>query len=220
MKKHILDIAPYLADHFIDVEYLPANKPCINEKDRPRIGKYFDYLGLLHDSSIIDARLTSQRFVLQLNDFTTHAFADALVTKKGLDVDDSKRIFRIDLEFENANTSYNIVDEDGFIEEIKPVSIDEYLYEDIISFTDEIIEIALVVWAKGQKGKQGKQILILISAKNVLLMEHQKIDWANIFGNEYDRYYDLFTTELLKRTYLSDQSLCENLIDKIDETVG
>jgi hypothetical protein len=215
MKTNIVDIAPQLAYHFIDDAETIDNSEIL-KLNKDRIGKYYEYLGLLHDSWILKTTLTPQNFLLNLNNFTTHVFADALIAKKKLKVEDDKLVFKVDLDFEIESITFNTVDDDGFITTIKPVNADEYLCEDIISIQDELIEIGLIVWVSSCGSKPGQSILILIKANSISLIEHQAKDWEAVFGKEFDKYYNRFKAELLKGTFLSDQSRCEKLIDEID----
>jgi hypothetical protein len=81
--------------------------------------------------------------------------------------------FPIQVDFETTNLTFNTVDEDGNIQRIEPTTIDEYLYEQIISIDNEKIEIGLVVWKNGIKKKPGQHILILMTVKNIILTELQ-----------------------------------------------
>ncbi|WP_374949049.1 hypothetical protein [Mucilaginibacter sp.] len=220
MQSNILDIAPSLAEYFTDVEPRGDFNSVNLSESTDTISQYRPYFGLLHDSRILESIISPDQFFLQLNDFTTHVFADALVNRKRLAINDDKLVFRIDLNFKIVNLSFNTVDEEGFIKQIKPLNIDEYLYEDVISIIDGITKVGLVVWSKGKGNNSGRYILLLINAKSISVSEHQENDWQAVFSNSYDLYYNRFKTELKKGTYLSDQSLCEKLIDEIDENIG
>ncbi|MDB5288075.1 MAG: hypothetical protein JWR05_3024 [Mucilaginibacter sp.] len=94
------------------------------------------------------------------------------------------------------------------------------MYEEIILISDELIKVGLVVWSKRKGYKPGQHILILVNGKNVIFTEHQNEDWVKVFGNSFDLYYNYFKAELLSGRYLSDQLLCEKLIDEIDGNAG
>jgi hypothetical protein len=220
MKKNILDVAPQLATHFIDIEDFSEIRSNVFEVSESEIGKYCQCLGLLHDSWILETEITADNFILTLNDYTTYVFASALIARKGLKIRESKLVFKININFNIQALTFNTVDDNGLLSVIKPVKIHEYLYEEIISITDGVIKIGLVVWVKGYGRKPGRTILILIDAKNVSLVRYQNKDWQSVFDNSYDTYYDRFKAELLKGRYLSDQSICEKLIDEIDINVG
>ncbi|MEO7213801.1 hypothetical protein [Mucilaginibacter sp.] len=219
MRQSILDVAPQLAEYFIDVEFDPISVTANKKIDDNRLGKYRLYLGLLHDSWILKTTINPDRFFLRLNDFTTHVFADALVEKKGLKIQEAKLVFKIDIDFQISDITFNKVDDDGYIYHIKAVTIDEYLYEEIISVSPEVMQVALVAWANGNGRKQGSKILILMEVKSIVLTEYLDSDWDYIFGKDYDKYYKRFKLELLNGTYLSDQSICGKLIDEIDRDI-
>ncbi len=219
MKRKIQDIAPLLADHFVDMEddaktYEENNK--LVADNAQRLGLYHKYLGLLHDSWFIKTNITADKFSITLNDFTTHVFSDVIVDKKKLKIDHDKLVFPIQLDFEIKNLTFNTVDDDGNIQSIAPTTINEYLYEQVISIDNDKIEIGLVVWKDETDDKSGQHILILMSAKNITLTELQENAWTEIFGNAYDNYYKYFKTQLDTGRYLSDQSSCYELFDEYE----
>ena len=218
MKNRIQNIAPLLADYFVDFEPNSETKEKYSKlvmDNSQRLGLYFKYLTFLHDSWFIETKLTEKLFTIKLNDFTTHVFADALIRKKSLDITHDKLIFPIHIVFEIIDLSFNTVNDDGIIKEIERTDIHEYLYEQILSIEDDKIDLGLVVW-KNIKNKPGKQILILMSVKNINMTEFQDKAWSNLFGNKFDDYYEYFKLQLETGRYLSDQSLCEELIDEYD----
>jgi len=219
MTRNIQDIAPLLADHFVDIESdartLEDNNKLVADNAK-RLGLYHKYLGLLHDSWFIDTNITADKFSITLNDFTTHVFSDVIVDKKNLNIDHHKLVFPIQLDFETTNLTFNTVDEKGNIQSIEPTTINEYLYEQIISIDNDKIEIGLVVWKNGIKKKPGQHILILMSVKNITLTELQDNAWTEIFGNAYDNYYQYFKMQLGTGRYLSDQPNCYKLYDEYE----
>jgi hypothetical protein len=220
MIKNILNVAPLLADHFIDTKIdtkaFEENGKLVKENAH-RLGLYYKYLGCLQDSWFIGTQITANKLTIKLNDFTTHVFSDVIVDKKKLDIAHEKRVFPILLEFETTNLTFNTVDENGEIRSIRSTPIGEYLFEQIISIDNEKIEIGLVVWKDGVGKKRGHYILILISAKNINLTELQDEAWQEIFGNAYDDYYKYFKDQLATGRYLSDQSVCYDLYDEYQQ---
>lgn len=219
MTRNIQDIAPLLADHFVNIEIDSATFEKNNKlvaDNAQRLGLYHKYLGLLHDSWFIKTNITADKFSITLNDFTTHVFSDVIVDKKKLDIDHDKLVFPIQLDFKTTNLTFNTVDEDGFIKNIEPTTINEYLYEQVISIDNDKIEIGLVVWKDGIDDKSGQHILILMSVKNITLTELQDNAWTEIFGNAYDNYYKYFKKQLDTGRYLSDQSNCYELYDEYE----
>ena len=219
MTSNIQDIAPLLADHFVDIEIdattFEENKKMV-EDNAQRLGLYHKYLGLLHDSWFIKTNNTGDKFSITLNDFTTHVFSDVIIDKKKLNIDHNKLIFPIQLDFETTNFTFNTVDESGNIHSIKQTTINEYLYEQILSIDKDKIEIGLVVWKDGIDDKPGQHILILMSVKNIILTEFQDKAWTKIFGNAYDNYYKYFKMQFDTGRYLSDQSNCYELYDEYE----
>lgn len=223
MTRNIQDIAPLLADHFVDIES-NATTFEVNNKlvadNAQRLGLYHKYLGLLHDSWFIKTNITAEKFSITLNDFTTHVFSGVIVDKKKLSIDHDKLVFPIQLDLEITNLTFNTVDDDGNIQSIDPTSINEYLYEQIISIDNDKIEIGLVVWKDGIDDKPGQHILILMSVKNIILTELQHNAWTELFGNAYDEYYKYFKTQLDNGRYLSDQSNCYEIYDEYERQLN
>jgi hypothetical protein len=219
MKNRIQDLAPLLADDFVDFEANSKTRKKYSklvDENSHRLGLYYKYLGLLHDSTIVKINITTDKFSITLNDFTTQVFSDVIVDKNKLGIDHDKLVFPIQLDFETINLTFNTVDEDGTIQCIEPTIINEYLYEQIISIDEDKIEIGLVAWKDGIEEKRGKHILILMKVKNIILTELQAIAWTEIFGNAYDNYYKYFKTQLDSGRYLSDQSICNELYDEYE----
>lgn len=220
MSSKIQDIAPILADQFIDIEAdqqgLKLNKILIDD-NAIRLGLYYKYLGLLHDSWFIQSNIFDDKYTIILNDFTTHVFADVIVDRKGLNINHDKLIFPIQVDFQITDLTFNIVDEDGIIQRIQsPPKLDKYLYEQIISIDDQTINIGLVTWRDGTIDTPGQRILVLISARSITLTELQDMAWKQIFGNKYDNYYKYFRDQLDNGRYLSDQTKCIELVDEFD----
>lgn len=223
MKNRIQDLAPLLADDFVDFEVDTKTRKkylkLVNENSQ-RLGLYHKYLGLLHDSWFIKTNITADKFSITLNDFTTHVFSDVIVEKKKLDIDHDKLVFPIQLDFEITNLTFNTVDEDGNIQSIEPTSVNEYLYEQIISTDKDKIEIGLVVWKNGTDDERGQHILILMSVKNITVTELQGKAWTEIFGNVFDNFYKYFKSQLDTGRYLSDQYICSELYDEYERQLN
>jgi len=219
MPRNIKEIAPVLAYYIVDIENealtFDENNNLIAANIQ-RLGLFHKYLELLHDSQIIKINITADTFSITLNDFTTHVFSDVIVEKKKLDIEHEKLVFPLQLDFETLNLTYNRVDLSGNIYEIEPTTINEYLYEQVISIDKDKIDIGLILWKDGVNGKQGQYILILMSVKNITLTELQDKAWTEIFGNAYDNYYKYFKNQLATGRYLSDQPSCYTLYDEFE----
>ena len=220
MTRNIQDIAPLLADHFMDAENnattFELNKQLVTNNIQ-RLGLYHKYLGLLHDSWFIKTSITKDKFSITLNDFTTHVFSDVIVDKKKLNISHDRLVFPLQIDFEITNLTFNTVDEDGNIKNIEPTNINEYLYEQIISIDEDRIEIGLVVWKDEINDESGQYILVLLSVKNIVVSEFQHNAWVEIFGNAYDNYYKYFRMQFEIGRYLSDQSHCYELYDEYEK---
>lgn len=220
-KKNILNAAPLLGHNFcVEYEYefdLNQYQQTINDcKDA--LGVFKKYLiDKLHDSWVLETSVTENLFSIKLNDFSTHVFADALIEKNGLNIDHEKLVFPIQLDFKtNSKVSFNLVDEEGYLTEIKPTQPDVYLYEQIVSYKNNIIELAFDFWTKSKGKKPGQNILLLISATDIFVFEQQDLAWNKLFGTEFDGYYHYFKDQFDSERYVSDQHICLELIDEYD----
>jgi hypothetical protein len=223
MTRNIKDIAPLLADIFVDFESdvttFDKNNKLVSENSQA-LGLYHKYLGLLHDSWFITTTITANKFSIILNDFTTHVFADVIVDRKKLIIDHDTLVFPIQIDFQTTNLTFNTIDEDGFIKTIQPTVISEYLYEQVISIDNDKIGMALVAWKDGINDERGQHILILFSATKIILTELQDKAWREVFSDTYDNYYKYFKTQLEEGRYLSDLSKCYELYNEYEEQLN
>jgi hypothetical protein len=220
-KKNILNAAPFLGhnfcfeyEHEFDLnQYLQTINDC-----KDALGVFKKYLiDKLHDSWVLETIVTENLFSVTLNDFSTHVFADALIEKKSLNIDHEKLVFPIQLDFKTSSkASFNLVDDDGYLTEIETTKLDVYLYEQIVSIENNIIELAFDFWAKSKGKKPGQNILLLISATDIIVAEQQDLAWNKLFGTEFDGYYQYFKNQFDSERYVSDQHICLQLIEEYD----
>ncbi|MFO7938904.1 MAG: hypothetical protein R6U66_04055 [Bacteroidales bacterium] len=220
MNRKIQDIAPLIADDFIDYEVdektLQEYRDLL-EQEKGRLGLYYDYLPLLHDSKILKVDYTDSRFTLFLNDYTRYSMACALIDKKGYDVDKDKLEFPIEIDFEISRMSFNSVDKKGVLHKTTPVAPDILLYEQIIAFEKETMEVALV-FLKENSEEEDEYILVLLTVKKIEVKELQDKSWWQYFDESSRVYLDLYKKELAKGTWISDQWVCEKLINEVDNS--
>jgi len=221
-QRNIQTIAPFLADDFVDSE-----KPIFDldkytrflNQNSDRLGTYKKYLICkLHDSWVIDIKQGNDKLEIQLNDFSTVVFADTLIGKYKLQVDSDNISFPLTIEFSgDLVVEYNSVDRDGSLYSIKPIGLDNYLYEQVTKLDDERIEIAFQFWKSNLKGRQGERIIVIVSAKNLTITENQDNAWTEVFGHEYDERYEYFKQQFDSDIFVSDHNECEKLIDEIEK---
>ena len=222
-KRNIQTIAPFLADGFIDLE-----KPIFDtdeystflNKNADRLGLFKKYLICkLHDSWVIDTNVSDNLFSITLNDFSTHVFADAIIERKNLSIDHDKLVFPIQIDFKTNNkVTFNEVDDNGNLTEIEPIELDEYLYEQVVSIDNDKTELAFTFWKTFQDDKQGQTFVLLLTATNIIISERQDIAWQQVFGSEFDNYYQYFKQHFDSDRYVSDHNECEKLVDEYEQT--
>jgi hypothetical protein len=100
--------------------------------------------------------------------------------------------------------------------ETKPIKLDIYLQEQIISIDAGKVELALKFWKKGEKRKPGQEFILHLTASGINIKEGQDLAWQQIFGSSFDEYYKYFKQEFDTDRYLSDQHICLELIDEYD----
>jgi hypothetical protein len=212
---NIKNLAPTLAENFVDEE---ISKNIYTEYSN-KIGYYRNIIGIgskyffghLHDSTILSLKIKDNNLRLLLDDISTYEFACALIDKMKLKNDMLNMKFPLEIRTEGTkHLSLNIVDTEGNLYKNKFVKVKEYLYEEIIDWSNENIEIAFDLWSK-----PGCRYLLLVSCKKVKFIENQNKYWEKYFGEKYNEYYEYFINERNKGKYLSDYMLCKELINKI-----
>ena len=80
------------------------------------------------------------------------------------------------------------MDDFGNLIKIEPLKLDEYLYEQVSKIENNRIEIVFHFWKSNlDTEKPGERIIVIASAKNIVLTENQDKAWNEIFGNKYDK---------------------------------
>ncbi|RYE38730.1 MAG: hypothetical protein EOP48_26645 [Sphingobacteriales bacterium] len=216
--KRIQDILPFVAHHFIDDEIeLPAVGVKTGEYKASNLGLFHKYLNQLHDSWVLSTHSNGNSFTLQLNDFITHVFADALIQYKKLRINHSSLIFPLEITFETATVSYNLVNETGAIHPVEPFRSYQYIDEEILHAGEDYIHIAIVVWIEDEKKKGGHYGLVLIRSSNLRVAELQEQAWQKLFDERFHIYYDAFKKERDRGRYLGDQEICLALLSRIKQ---
>ena len=219
--RNIIEIAPFLAEDFVDLD-----EPIFDLKQYSRflednsdqLGTLKKYLiGKLHDSWITNFELDEEKIQIKLNDFSIHVFSDAIVERFDIKIDHDKLVFPVTLEFKgNLKVEFFQVEENGDLKTIDQLSFSEYLGEQVLKLNPDHIEIAFELWHDNpEKDLPGDRILVLVSAKEMKLIENQDKAWSEIFGKNYDNYYQYFMEEFESARYVSDYSECLKLVDEL-----
>jgi hypothetical protein len=159
------------------------------------MGTFQKYFNRLHDSWVVSVAFSATQFAIRLNDFVTHVFADALIQYKGLTIDEELLEFPVELLFDNATVSYNLVNHLGQVRQTDPFAFHNYIDEDIIAADSSSAEIAFVVWVSGVARRRGHYGLLLIKASKVHVEESQDQVWHSVFGDDFSKYYNTFKKE-------------------------
>jgi hypothetical protein len=221
--RNILTIAPLLAKNFVDLQesifdtkeynnFLSQNSEILGLLNKYLIGK-------LHDSWIINLEKTSDKLRVRLNDFSTHVFADAIVEKFNIDIEHDKLVFPVSIELQgDLKIEFNQVDEKGNLHKTEQISVDEYLGEQVTILSKEQKEIVFELWHSNENDDlPGERILLIASANELKLIEEQEEAWNQIFGNEYDEFYQYFKDQFESDRYVSDYSECLKLVDEFEK---
>jgi len=221
-KRNIKEIAPLLADDFVDLEESIFDTDLYSAfltKNSEKLGVFNKYLICkLHDSWIINIINRNDSFLIELNDFSTYVFAHSIIDKFELSIDPDCISFPIKIELKgNLKLEYNKVDDFGNLIEIEPLKLDEYLYEQVSKIENNRIEIVFHFWKSNlDTEKPGERIIVIASAKNIVLTENQDKAWNEIFGNKYDKYYEYFKLQFDSDRYVSDHNECAKLITEFE----
>ena len=222
-KRNIQTIAPLLADDFVDLEepiFHADEYSNILNQNSARLGLFKKYLTCkLHDSWVIELTQDLDSLKIKLNDFSTHVFADAIIERKKINIPHDKLVFPLTIELKGKlEFTYNTVDDNGFLREIGIIDVDEYLYEQVFKIENDKIEIAFQFWKSALKRERsGKNIILVVSAKELIITENQDYAWNEIFGNEYDGYYKYFKEQFDSERYVSDYPECLKLVDEYEQ---
>jgi hypothetical protein len=214
---NIKDLAPTFIENFTDYEVSNDiyteynNKIEMYKNDMGVFNKYFFYH--LHDSKIISLENIHNNLYLKLNDMSTFEFACAVIDKFSLKIDVSKMIFPLEIiSDKTVHLSLNSVDINGKLYEKKFVDLKEYLYEEIIEWNENHIEIAFDLC---NMNLTPYRYVLLLHCKKLIINENQNEYWKKYFGEDFNKYYEYFNMERNKGEYLSDYSRCLKLLDKI-----
>lgn len=220
--RNIQEIAPFLADGFVDLDepifdFTRYSKFLDDNSDQ--LGNLKKYLiGKLHDSWITNFKLDEEMIQIDLNDFSTHVFSDAIVERFDIKIDHDKLVFPVTLELKgNLKVEFFQVEENGDLKTIDQISFSEYLGEQLLKLNPDQLEIAFELWHDNpDEDLPGDRILVLVSANELKLIENQDKAWNEIFGNTYDNYYQYFKEQFESDRYVSDYSECLKLVDEFE----
>ena len=204
-KKNIQNVAPFLADNFVDFEESIFDTDEYSKfliENSGKLGLLKKYLiCLLHDSRVIKLTHGIDSLKIKLNDFSTHVFSDAIVKKEKIKILHRKLVFPLTIELiGELEFTYNTVDNNGFLNKINIVKVDEYLYEQVTKLESNRIEIVFVFWAN----KLREKIVIIASCKELIVTENQDQAWNKIFGNKYNNHYKYFKEQFDSERYILD----------------
>lgn len=220
--RNIKEVAPLLADDFVDLDepifdYSQYSK-LVGDRSG-QLGNLKKYLiRKLHDSWITNFELDEEMLQIDLNDFSTHVFSDAIVERFEIEIDHDKLVFPVTLEVKgNLKVEFFEVEENGDLRGIDQISLSEYLGEQVLKLNPDQIEIAFEFWHDNPDyDLPGEIILVLVTAKELKLIENQDKAWNEIFGNTYDSYYQYFKEQFESDRYVSDYSECLKLVDEFE----
>lgn len=222
-KKYIQDVAPWLADIFVDASALDekANACFASQQEQlikqntQRLGKYANYLfGILHDSHILSARFEDDDFILVVDDICANTFACIIRDEKGVGTDRDKRVFPIEIRFEKAQVQYYQVKDDGEMLPVGLVKIDEYNADQLLSVTDEAIHLGLSVWKRNPPGYYWDSLFLDIIAKAVSVKERQEEAWRTLFGGRFLDEYHYYQQQFAAGRPLNSDAECQKVYDE------
>jgi len=222
-KKNIKTIAPFLADDFVDLDepiFDTHSYSVFLENNANTLGTFKKYLICkLHDSWLIDVNENIDKFRITLNDYSTYVFADIIIERYNLPIDSDNITFPLTIELTgNLRVEFNKVDDDGNLIQINQTQLDEYLYEQVTHIDKEKIEIVFHFWKSNIKDdRPGERIIVIVSAKELRIIENQDQSWTAVFGDKFDDLYKYFKEQFNSERFVSDQNECEKLIEEFEQ---
>ena len=223
-KKYIQDVVPWLADIFMDDStldekanaYFASQQEQMIKQNAQRLGKYANYLlGILHDSPVLSARFEDDYYVVVVDDICTNTFASIIRDKKGIGIDRDKRVFPLEIRFEEAQVQCFQVKDDGEMIPIESEKIDLYYAEQLLSVTDETIHLGLVVWKRIPPNIYYWEPLFLdITAKVVSVKERQEEAWKALFGGRFLDEYHYYQQQFAAGRPLNSDAECQQVYDE------
>lgn len=222
ISKNIRTVAPLLAGDFVEVSDQVFNigeYEKFIEINKSKLGLFANYLICkFHNSTIIETKVTDSRFTIVLNDFSTYVFASSIIEKNNLRIDTDNILFPIQLDFiTEGKAIFYRVDDNGSMTEIEPFELDEYLYEQVISINNEIIEIVFELWKSANENQPGERFLITLTTTEIQITEKMDVAWRQVFGSHFDNYFHFFRKHFNSDRNVSDQHSCIELIEEYDK---
>lgn len=175
--------------------------------------------------------MNSKKNILTVAPFLADCFVEAdkivfdveqyqqFIQDNNLNIDHDKLVFPVQLDFRtNTKVTFSEVDDDGNLTEIEPIKLDEYLYEQVVSVDNNKTELVFIFWKKFKDDKPGQQFILLLTATDITITEQQDKAWQQIFGSDFDDYYQYFKQHFDSDRYVSDYHKCLELIDEYDTT--
>lgn len=228
-KNYIQDVAPWLADIFVDDStldektnaYFVSQQEQMIKQNAQRLGKFAQYLlSILHDSDILSARFEDGDFVVVVDDICTNTFASIIRDEKGVGIDKEKRIFPLEIRFEKARVLYYNVKDDGEMNpiELEPTPIDVYYADQLLAVTDETIHLGLAVWKRiPPENCYFDQLFLEITAKAVSVTERQEEAWRVLFGGHFLEEYHYFQQQFAAGRPLNSDAECQQVYDEFQQ---
>lgn len=226
-KKYIQDVAPWLADIFVDDStldekenaYFASQQEQMIKQNAQLLGKYANYLlGILHDSPVLSARFEDNDFVVVVDDICTNTFASIIRDEKGIGIDRDKRVFPLEIRFEEAQVQCFQVKDDGVMIPVESEKIDLYYAEQLLSVTDETIHLGLVVWKRFPPNIYNWEPLFLdITAKAVSVKERQEEAWRALFGGRFLDEYHYYQQQFAAGRPLNSDAECQQVYDEFQQ---
>ena len=217
--RNITSVAPFLASDFVDLVEPTFNIEAYQEfidKHRTALGTFQNYLiSKLHDSRVIEVITTANEFTIVLNDIVTFDFAQAVINEKGLPIDIKLLTFPVSLRlFDNPAVKYYQVEDNGDMIEIEPVSLHEYLYEQVLRLEDNLIEIGFTFWQ--DRSHAGERFIVIVQANQIDVEEKQFFAWKQAFGEDLNGYYFYFKEQFDSDRYIYDCEVNKKLVEEYD----
>lgn len=159
----------------------------------PNLPLYFD--SRLHDSWVNKITYSNTEVTINLNEFSTHCFAEALSNKYCIKIPHQKRIFPVCFNF-NGVKKFTIswINRNGKILPLKKDKciprLSDLLYEEATQIESDRISVGFIFWTRFKGNKS--YLLMQLTSDKMEIAEHQCNAFKTLYGKDQMKLFDSF----------------------------
>lgn len=169
----------------------------------------------LHDSYVKDVFYDSKELTISLYDCYLADYAGYFAREMGFTIHDEKLEFPVSLTFSglkkfevnsiNRNWKILPVNKDKYILEMR-----EFLYDEAIKLESDDISLGMLFWPHSY---YVNMLLVEVECNKLTFNDNHRETFVRLFGEENERWFDLYWNERLKGNGLADSQLVDLIND-------